>query len=316
MELWNRLRFRVALWGGKLFLARYRKQGRLQNDRPGMVAMRLYGGFLKYVAKPKLTIVVTGTNGKTSTASLVAQLLQGRGMTVSYNDWGANHHAGVARCLLDAVSWRNRPVKDAAVIEMDELISPEDVPDLKPQYIIVTNLSRDSMLRNAYPAHIASRLRQTIHETPGAMVILNADDPLSCFLGDQEKNRRVYFGLAPMGESQPAPLADDFAVCPRCGGTPVYTHRNRRHMGQFRCPGCGLEPKKPDVLAEELDLERGRMTLREPDGTHIYPLPSSNVHTAANVAALVPLFRDLGVSPEELAELLKTVKLPQSRESR
>lgn len=316
MELWNRLRFWAALMGGKLFLAVYRKQGRLRNDRPGMVALRLYRDFLKYVAKPSLTIVVTGTNGKTSTSSLVAQLLQRQGMTVSYNDWGANHHAGVARCLLDAVSWFNRPVKDAAVIEMDELVSPEDVPYLKPRYIIITNLSRDSMLRNAYPAHIATRLRQTIHETPGAMVVLNGDDPLSCFLADGEENRRAYFGLAPVGPSQNPPLADDFAVCPRCGSTPVFAHRSRRHMGQFRCPGCGLEPKKPDYLVEKLDLDKGIITLREPDGTHVYPLPSANVHTATNVAALVPLFRDLGMSPEELAQGLREVKLPQSRESR
>ena len=90
MKLWNRVRFWGAFLGGKLFLASYRRQGRLRNDRPGMVSMRLCGDFLKYIAKPKLLIVVTGTNGKTSIASMAAQILQSRGLTVSYNDWGAS----------------------------------------------------------------------------------------------------------------------------------------------------------------------------------------------------------------------------------
>lgn len=66
MKIWRWIRFAIALWGGKFFLFWYCHTGHVRNDKPGMAAMRLYGGFLQYVAKPKLTIVVTGTNGKTT----------------------------------------------------------------------------------------------------------------------------------------------------------------------------------------------------------------------------------------------------------
>ena len=313
MKLWNRVRFWGAFLGGKLFLASYRRQGRLRNDRPGMVSMRLCGDFLKYIAKPKLLIVVTGTNGKTSIASMAAQILQSRGLTVSYNDWGANHHAGVARCLLDAVSWRNRPVKDAAVIEMDELISPLDVPDLKPQYIIVSNLFRDSMLRNGYPEFIRQRLQTAIDRTPNATVILNGDDPLSCFLG--EYNRRFTFGIAPSSDPYHRPLADDFPVCPRCGEQPEYSYRTYRHLGQFRCPQCGLESPARDYFVEKMDLDAKTIQVRHGQSTSSYPIPSHSPYTASNAAALIPMFLDMGMTREELASSLSGVHMPPSRES-
>ena len=88
MKIWHWLRFAIALWGGKFFLFWYCRTGHVRNDKPGMAAMRLYGDFLRYVAKPKLTIVVTGTNGKTTISALIAGVLRKEGKSVSFNDWG------------------------------------------------------------------------------------------------------------------------------------------------------------------------------------------------------------------------------------
>ncbi len=107
----------------------------------------------------KLTIVVTGTNGKTTISALIAGVLRKEGKSVSLQRLGANHHAGVARCLLDAVDLFNRPTKDAVVVELDELISPWTSRRFQPDYVVISNLARDSMLRNAHPAYIAGRLK-------------------------------------------------------------------------------------------------------------------------------------------------------------
>ncbi len=308
----NKIRFWLALWGGKLFLWWYKKTGHTRNDRPGMVSMRLCFDFLKYVAKPELTIAVSGTNGKTTVSSVVANLLKEQGKTVSYHDWGANHHAGHARCILDAVDIFNRPTKDAVIIEMDELISPINVPKLQPDYLIVTNLARDSMERNAHPEYIGSQLKKAAEGSPSTVVILNADDPLSCFIG--EKNRRLYFGVHDQHTHSLPALANDFTVCPSCGSKPLYHYRNYRHIGDFECPSCGLRSPHRDYFVESSDAEH--ITMKEPTGTFTYPTISGAVHNLYNLAAVVTLFRDMGMAPERLAEDLKKVSLPVSRESR
>lgn len=311
----NRIRFWISLWGGLFFLYLFRWTGHDRDDRPGSAALRLYPGFLKDVAKPKLTIVVTGTNGKTTISSVITDILRMQGMTVSYNDWGANARPGQARCLLDAVNIFNKPFKDAAVIETDELTSPSTIPAMNPNYIIVNNLARDSMLRNGHPENIYYRLNQAINNTPNAVVIVNADDPLCHGLGGQ--NRCLHFGMEDQRTPHSKTILDDFAVCPVCGATPTYRFRNARHIGDYECPGCGFTAPHRDYYATEVNYENRSIMIREPDGSrHRYPLISDALHNAYNIVTVVATLRDLGISPEELARCLSQVHLPVSRERR
>ena len=313
MKIWRWIRFAIALWGGKFFLFWYCHTGHVRNDKPGMAAMRLYGGFLQYVTKPKLTIVVTGTNGKTTISALIAAVLRKQGKTVSFNDWGANHHAGVARCLLDAVNIFNHATKDAAVIELDERISPLDLPALQPDYVVISNLARDSMLRNAHPAYIFGRLKEALAGSPNSVVIVNGDDPLSCFLG--EEHRRLVFGVADQ-HTHPLPArANDFAICPVCGAKPVYRYRNYRQMGDFHCPRCGLQAPKRDYFVTDIDHTSRCLTLRDSAGAESYPMVSCSLHNAYNLAPVIALFRDMGQAPSEICRDLEGIRVLASRES-
>lgn len=310
----NILRFWIALWAGKFFLWLWKITGNERDDRPGMASVRLCEDFLARVKKPKLTIVITGTNGKTTVTAMVANMLREMGYTVAYNDWGANHNAGQARCLLDAVNIFNRSTKDAAVVEADELLSPINVPRIAPQYVLITNVARDSMLRNAHPEYIAERLKEATALTPNAVVIVNADDPLSRALGEQ--NRRLTFGVSDQQQPVEAHRIDDFAVCPRCGATPQYRYRNYRHIGDYTCMECGLSAPSRDYFAVAVSDDKTRVTVREPSGEYIYPLISASVHQIYNTVAVIALFRDKGVSPEEIARCIAKVTLPASRETR
>lgn len=309
----RKIRFLIALWAGKFFLFIFKKTGRVRDDRPGMASMRLCEDFLAQVAKPKLTIAVTGTNGKTSISSMVADMLRRQGMTVSYNDWGANHHAGQARCILDAVSIFNKPTKDVCVIESDELISPINIPRIKPNYLIVNNVARDSMLRNANPEYIASQLAKACEGSKDTVVIINADDPICCFIG--KNNRRVYFGADDLDTKPFENIAKDFTSCPECGALCDYDYRNYRHIGHFTCPDCGLTTPERDYFAKNVSDDGKKFTVEEKDGSFEYPLVSSAVHNVYNTAAIIALMRDIGVSKEETAKLLSETRLPEFRET-
>lgn len=307
----DRILFFPALWAGKLLLFLYRHTGHERNDKPGMAALRLCGDFLQYAAKPKLTIVVSGTNGKTTISCVVADILRQRGLRVSYTDWGANDRGGNAWCILNAVSIFNRPTKDAAVIEVDELVCRRNVPQLKPNYLIVNNLARDSMLRNATPEYVESYLRRAAASSPDTVVIVNADDPLSCGIG--EHNRRVFFGAADLHTNPSAASLHDLALCPACFAKLDYQYRNIRHIGRFSCPVCGNTAPERDCIVERLDRERGVMTVRTGAGTHDYPLISASVYNVYNEAAIVALFLDMGLAPEELRAHLAKAAIPASR---
>lgn len=306
----NKLRFWIGLWGGKTFLFLWKLFHAEKDDRPGMVSVRICEDFLARVAKPKLTIVVTGTNGKTTISNMLAETLKKLGYKVAYNDWGANHNAGQARCLLDAVSIFNKPIKDVAIIEADELISPTNVPRLKPTYLIVNNVSRDSMLRNGNPEYIAERLRRAAEGSPESVVVMCGDDPVSSLVG--EANRRVVFGADYLGTNPLDTMVDDYPVCLKCGGKPRYSYRNYRNIGEYKCSNCGFGTPKRDYIVKTHTDET--LTVAEKTGTFTYPVPNSAIHNIYNTAAIVSILRDIGEKPEAIAEALESIKPPASRE--
>lgn len=304
------LRFLLALWAGKTVLSYYKRKGRRQSDQPGVWARHLCPNFLKYVKKPPLTVVVTGTNGKTSLTGLAAAALSSEGLRVAYNDWGANHHAGLIRCMLDAVDLFGRVRVDAALLECDELIIQTDLPLIRPGFLVVNNLARDSMFRNAHPGFVAGRIRAGVEQTPQTRLILNGDDPLLAELGE---GRRLVFGVeAPLPDA-PNTLIDDFSVCPHCGGKIEYARRIDRQLGLFSCPRCGFASPEKDFAVTRIGEHS--LCLREREGEFTYPLPSPFLHQIYNTTAVIALLRAAGRTPEQIARALSRAALPECRET-
>ena len=309
----KKLSFYPSLVAGKILLRYYNAIGYKQWDRAGMASMRLCDDFLKYVKKPPLTFAVSGTNGKTTITSMITDILRKEGKTVAYNDWGANHFAGHARCLLDAVNVFNRSTKDAAVIEMDELISPINMPAFNPTYTIITNIGRDSMLGNAHPDYIREKLEQASDLTPDSFYIVNADSPLCTEIG--KNNKRVFYGVTDLGIEHSKSLTDDFPVCNFCGTKPKYNYKNYHIIGDYYCPNCGFKRPDCDYFVEKVDYEKSEITVREPKGTFVYPVNSTLTFNIYNYIALIALFREMGMDSKVLANYLKEVYPPVSRET-
>ncbi|MBR4023929.1 MAG: DUF1727 domain-containing protein [Firmicutes bacterium] len=303
-------RFYIALWASKLMMAVYKILGDTKNDLPGLLASKICPNFLKLIKKPALTITVTGTNGKTTTSTLINDFLRSAGLTTSFNDWGANMQAGYSVNLIRAVNLLNKPVVDCSILEADELTLDELMPWIKPDYLLVTNICKDSLRRNGHPENIYNHIEHTLRQLGDhTTAILNANDPISSELGKDSK--RVYFGMADTMRNPFENLGKDIAICPRCGGKLIYTYRHYRHIGKFRCEKCDFQTPHSKYFGEFVDFENRTMTI----SGHENPLISDTIFHAFNVLSAIAVLRELGYGENEISSFLATQKVTDIRES-
>ncbi len=223
-------------------------------------------------------IVVTGTNGKTTTSGLVTNVLRQAGLRVWRNREGSNLARGIATSLMAhaAFSGKLRDDGDAAgVFEVDEAAFPQVVAELQPRTILVTNLFRDQLDRYGEVDTVAERWRDALIKLPATTVLLlNADDPAVAALADARPagSTVYYFGI------EDAPTAEDDAervhvvdtrTCPRCRQLLTFDERFYSHIGHWHCPACGYSRPEPSVRARHVGfsgLEGSRFTLETPLG--------------------------------------------------
>ena len=301
------IKFYFALLSSKICLSLFKITGNRQDDRPGSLALRLYPNFLERVTKPKTVICVTGTNGKTTVSNLISTSLIKLGNKVAYNDWGANTKIGVARCLLDSVSIFNRPKKDICILETDELTSKDIWPYIKPNYIIVTNLSRDSMHRNAHPQYIFNEMNKGI--IPSSALILNADDPISSFLGTNQ-NKKVYFGIDKLSTDHKKPYnsINDMAKL-------NYEFVRYNNISRVKCPNCDFESLKPDYLITKIDNEAKKIYLNHDKKEIAMPLINDSIFNIYNILSVITCLSTMGYTDENIIYALKNTEIVKSRYS-
>ena len=305
------IRFYIALISSKLLTFIYKLIGNRQDDRPGVLAHKICDNFLKKIKKPDIVICVTGTNGKTTVSNLISEILIKDGKSVIYNDWGANMRAGVARCLLDGVTiFNTRKKVDVAVLETDEITSNQIFPLVKPDYVIVTNLFRDSMHRNAHPYFVYNKINDYIPEK--AILILNADDPLSSMLGDNKK--AVYYSIPKQPyEKSETNIVNDFRICPKCHATLKYDFIRYHHIGKVICPNCDFKSKTADYLGTKVDLKNYKMQVEHKKEKQEFNLASDSIFNAYNTLCSITLLNELGIPLEKIKAYLETTKIVASR---
>lgn len=303
-----KIRFFLGLWASKFLLFIYKIIGNERDDKPGLLAYRFDDKFLEHLNKPKLVIGVTGTNGKSTVSSILNDFMVLQNKKVAYNDWFANNLAGHARCILDAVTIFNKPRKDVAILEMDELSLPETLPYAKVDYLIVTNICRDSIRRNAYPSFIRSKIEEAINMSKDTVLILNADDPISSFMN--VSNKKIYFSLNKTRDEIQNYNINDFALCPKCHSKVVYDYQHYRHIGKLHCPNCDFKSLKGDYIGKNVDSKNKTMEV----SNHKYPLLSTTIFNIFNELSVIALLKELKFKDEVISKNLKKIKIPITRE--
>ena len=252
----------AALAAAKVAGAGIRRVGRGGGTAaPGLVADRIDPELLRKLAArlDRGAIVVAGTNGKTTTSRMVADILEADGLRVAHNRSGSNLVRGVVSALAERASVGGDPRADAAVIETDEAAFPEIVRLLQPRVILLNNLFRDQLDRYGELNTIATKWRTALERLPAATtVVVNGDDPTLAAISEGIAARRVAFGLDdpnPLFHLAAVPHAADATVCRACGRDLAYATLYSAHLGDWRCDGCGRRRPELVVVGRGIVLE-------------------------------------------------------------
>ena len=311
----GKLRFLFALWMAKLSIPALKITHHNGTDFPGSLALKLCPDFLYRIGRPKTVVAITGTNGKTTVSNLLGDILTASGRKILTNRSGSNIASGIATALLKGCSLSGRvdPAYDLAVLEVDERASIRIFPAVPPQYVAITNLFRDSIMRNAHPYFIADVLTRSIPRE--AKLLLNADDLISC--GVAPENERVYFGIdrLPTDTQECENLVDDVRICPHCSGKLDYAYRRYHHIGKAVCRDCGFHSPDAQYFAREVDMEGGKMVVREAGIDHPYELITDSVFNVYNMVTVIGLLRELGWTHEQIIPAMRQSGITATRHS-
>jgi UDP-N-acetylmuramyl tripeptide synthase len=308
------LRLAAAIAAAKLASAGIRRTGRGGGtSAPGIIADRIDPALLAKLARrlERGAILVAGTNGKTTTSRMIADVLEADGARVVHNRSGSNLVRGVVAAFAGQATVTGQPGGDVAVIETDEAAFPAIVARITPRIIVLTNLFRDQLDRYGELNTIALRWRTALEALPSTTtVVVDVDDPTLAAITEGLSAQRVTFGLHNVPYCLAAlPHAADAAACRRCGADLVYDALYVSHLGAWRCPVCGNARPPLDISGREVALH-GVESLTVRVFQQEQPLLSINVgvpglYNVYNVVAAVATAVTAGVPAATIEHALR-----------
>ncbi len=314
----EKARLSLAISAGKLAGA----SGRLLRigggtSLPGLIARRIDPDVLKSVvgASKAKKIVITGSNGKTTTARMTSAMAENNGNRVSHNRAGSNMLQGVTSVAVNFADIFGRLKSDVLLFEIDEGTMPLAMPEISPDVVVITNIFRDQLDRYGELYSVARALDKTLENLPeSATILLNGNDPQVANFGQKAKAKRLFFGLETTEVGTPVPeQSADIIRCIHCQEDLQYKVAYMSHLGLYSCPNCGYTLPPLDIAATSIKLAPDgqgptHVELRTPQGNMTLEIALPGLHNVYNAAAAIGASLAAGFEKEKLPAALVNIK--------
>jgi len=290
----------------------------------GLVAQRLYPDIVGHLSTQLAygSVLVTGTNGKTTTSGFIAAISSDAGLRVWRNREGSNLMGGVAGALVIRAQPDGnlrRAGQAISIFEVDEAVMPQAVRTLPPRVAVFTNLFRDQLDRFGEVDSVSARWHHAVGMLPATTIlILNADDPTTAHLGEFFPGQVVYFGIDDPSldlpnEGLPAERhqAIDARTCPHCGGEYIYSVRYYSHLGHYTCSQCKRVRPEANVRAVKVvadGIDRLRMQVETPTQQGECVIPLAGFYNVYNALAAIAASQALGINWDPIVSGIEQFK--------
>lgn len=277
---------------------------------PGKIALYVDPAIIGNMAHKlkRGSVIVAGTNGKTTTTNLLADALERAGQRVVCNRTGANLDSGVATSLLHAHE------SDWGIFESDEMWMVKILPFLQSDYVLLLNLFRDQLDRVGEIDRVQDSIVNALSQSPRTVLIYNADDPLCTAIADRCPNRTVGFGV---GENMHLAqnTVSDAQMCQRCSGMLEYGYRQYGQLGTFHCSDCDFHRHTPEFEAVNVKLGPSGLsfTVRSGKAKGTVTAPYSGAYMVYNLLATYVTAVMVGTMPQDVQAAIDAFKPDNGR---
>ncbi len=266
---------------------------------PGEVASKIEPKLLEKMKLPQTIIAVTGSSGKGSVTSMITEVLKKEGHTVIYNNKGSNLPNAILTSVLETCTITGKTKEEYMVCEIDERYTKYLFPAIDPNYVVITNLTRDQPPRQGHFDLVYEEIQKGI--TNDMHLILNADDPYLYKFTFDHKGPISYYGIHKNGYSYKKSIFENlnFIYCPKCHSKLNYLYYHFENIGDFKCPNCDFKRVTPNYEITKLDYLDSICEINKKYHLHF---PFGILYCAYNTLAAFSLLSELGLPKETITE--------------
>lgn len=247
-----RLTFTIIITKIMIYILRIFKSG--GTTLPGKIARKLYPDIIKVISRDYKIIMVTGTNGKTTTTRIIGEILKSNKLEYITNKSGANLFGGIITTFIDSVDLKGKGKAPIALIEVDEAAFNVVADYIEPDVLVVTNFFRDQLDRYGELYSTLNSVKSGIQKSSKTMLVLNADDSLCASLGMDTDKKVTYYGFDKNAyQSNEKLVNSDAMFCIYCKTRYDYENFVYGHLGSFSCSSCGYH--RPDTIVTCVKVE-------------------------------------------------------------